>query len=120
MSTAALLSVIRSRKAVIGIVGQGYVGLPLALVFNESGFPVIGLDLDSKKVEALNRGESYIKHIGAERVANAVKTNTVHLGSSVVSSGCPPGGTPMARTVAELPPGHQPGRLGEGVSPRPD
>ena len=55
MSTAALLSVIRSRKAVVGIVGHGYVGLPLALVFNESGFPVIGLDLDSKKVEALNR-----------------------------------------------------------------
>ncbi len=72
MSTA-LLDRIHSRKAVVGIVGQGYVGLPLALVFNEAGFPVVGLDLDPKKVDALNRGESYIKHIGAERVANAVE-----------------------------------------------
>ncbi len=73
MSTA-LLDRIRSHQAVVGIVGQGYVGLPLALVFTEAGFPVIGLDLDPAKVDALNRGESYIKHIGAERVATAVKT----------------------------------------------
>ena len=46
MSTAALLDLIRSRKAVVGIVGQGYVGLPLALVFAEAEFPVVGLDLD--------------------------------------------------------------------------
>ena len=69
-----LLDRIRSRKAIVGIVGQGYVGLPLALVFNEAGFPVVGLDLDPAKVDALNRGESYIKHIGAARVAKAVKT----------------------------------------------
>jgi UDP-N-acetyl-D-glucosamine dehydrogenase len=70
----ALLERIRSRQSVVGIVGQGYVGLPLALVFNEAGFPVVGLDLDPAKVEALNRGDSYIKHIGAGRVADAVKT----------------------------------------------
>jgi UDP-N-acetyl-D-glucosamine dehydrogenase len=58
----------------VGIIGQGYVGLPLALVFNEAGFPVIGFDLDPAKVEALNRGESYIKHIGTDRVARAVKS----------------------------------------------
>lgn len=81
MPTATLLDRIRSRKAVVGIVGQGYVGLPLALVFNEAGFPVIGLDLDPKKVDALNRGESYIKHIGAERVANAVKTGRLRASS---------------------------------------
>jgi UDP-N-acetyl-D-glucosamine dehydrogenase len=69
-----LLARIHSREAIVGIVGQGYVGLPLALVFNEAGLPVIGLDLDPAKVEALNRGESYIKHIGAARVARAVKT----------------------------------------------
>jgi UDP-N-acetyl-D-glucosamine dehydrogenase len=67
-----LLTRIRSRSAVIGIIGQGYVGLPLALVFEAAGFPVRGFDVDSKKVEALNRGESYIKHIGSERVALAV------------------------------------------------
>lgn len=69
-----LLDRIHSRKAVIGIVGQGYVGLPLALVFNEAGFTVVGFDSDMAKVTALNKGASYIKHIGAERVANAVKT----------------------------------------------
>jgi UDP-N-acetyl-D-glucosamine dehydrogenase len=67
-----LLDRIQSRSARIGIIGQGYVGLPLALVFREAGFPVVGFDLDSKKVEALRRGESYIKHIGPERVAAAV------------------------------------------------
>lgn len=73
MSIAALLDRIHSRQAIVGIIGQGYVGLPLALVFAEAGFPVVGLDLDSAKVEALNRGESYIKHIGADRVAQAVR-----------------------------------------------
>jgi UDP-N-acetyl-D-glucosamine dehydrogenase len=70
-----LLARIESRKARVGIVGQGYVGLPLALVFCEAGFPVVGLDLDPVKVDALNSGESYIKHIGARRVADAVKSN---------------------------------------------
>src|SRR5512134_3841520 len=69
-----LLDLIRSRKATVGIVGQGYVGLPLALVFNEAGFPVIGFDSDAAKVTALNKGESYIKHIGADRVKKAVQS----------------------------------------------
>ena len=66
---ADLIAMIQARTARIGIIGQGYVGLPLALVFAEAGFPVVGFDVDSRKVEALNRGESYIKHIGAGRVA---------------------------------------------------
>jgi UDP-N-acetyl-D-glucosamine dehydrogenase len=63
---------ISSRSAVVGIVGQGYVGLPLALVFFEAGFRVVGLDVDPEKVAAIGRGESYIKHIGPERVRAAV------------------------------------------------
>ncbi len=69
-----LLAGIQSRSARIGIIGQGYVGLPLALVFREAGFPVIGFDLDPAKVEALRRGESYIRHIRAERVAHAAES----------------------------------------------
>jgi UDP-N-acetyl-D-glucosamine dehydrogenase len=65
---------IRDRSAQIGVIGQGYVGLPLALVFGEAGYRVTGFDLDSNKVQAINRGESYIKHIGPERVAAAVKS----------------------------------------------
>lgn len=66
-----LLGSIATRSARVGVIGLGYVGLPLALVFEEAGFPVLGFDVDSKKPEALLRGESYIKHIGPERVAAA-------------------------------------------------
>jgi len=71
--TKDLIERIHSRKVTVGIVGQGYVGLPLALVFNEASFRVVGFDSDPVKVAALTRGESYIKHIGADRVAAAVK-----------------------------------------------
>jgi UDP-N-acetyl-D-glucosamine dehydrogenase len=63
---------VAERKITVGVIGQGYVGLPLALVFEEAGFQVVGLDIDEKKVQALARGESYIKHIGPERVARAL------------------------------------------------
>jgi len=66
------LARITDRSAVVGIIGQGYVGLPLALVFEEAGFRVRGFDLDPKKVDALTRGESYIRHIGSDRVAAAI------------------------------------------------
>ncbi len=67
----ALLERIDDRTATVGVIGQGYVGLPLALVFVEAGFSVLGFDVDPEKVAALNRGESYIRHIGPERVAAA-------------------------------------------------
>ena len=52
----------------IGVIGLGYVGLPLSLQFARSGVSVLGLDIDTRKVTALNRGESYIKHIEPEAV----------------------------------------------------
>jgi UDP-N-acetyl-D-glucosamine dehydrogenase len=67
-----LFQKIEDRTAVVGVIGQGYVGLPLALVFSEAGFRVTGFDVDPRKVEAISRGESFIKHIGPERVAAAV------------------------------------------------
>jgi UDP-N-acetyl-D-glucosamine dehydrogenase len=63
---------IKDKTATIGVIGQGYVGLPLALVFAEAGFRVTGFDVDPRKIEALGRGESYIKHIGPERVGVAL------------------------------------------------
>jgi UDP-N-acetyl-D-glucosamine dehydrogenase len=57
----------------IAIVGLGYVGLPLSLQFARSGAKVLGLDIDQKKVDALSKGQSYIKHISAESIAAAVK-----------------------------------------------
>jgi len=69
----ALLKKLQDKRARIGVVGLGYVGLPLALRFSEAGFPVTGLDIDSDKVQALNGGRSYIAQIPAERVAQAAK-----------------------------------------------
>lgn len=69
-----LLSKIASREAVVGIVGLGYVGLPLLLCYSEKGFPVLGFDIDAKKCEALAQGTSYIKHIPSERITGAVAT----------------------------------------------
>lgn len=57
------------RVNTVGIVGLGYVGLPLALRFVEAGVPVLGFDIDVSKVDALNAGRSYIKHIGDAAVA---------------------------------------------------
>jgi UDP-N-acetyl-D-glucosamine dehydrogenase len=61
--TAELLQKIESRQARIGIVGMGYVGLPLALLFSDARFRVTGFDIDSRKVDTLNRGGSYIVRI---------------------------------------------------------
>ncbi len=60
----------------IAIIGLGYVGLPLSLQFARSGVTVLGLDIDPAKVEALNAGRSYIKHISAEAIAAAVQAKT--------------------------------------------
>jgi len=58
-----LLARIKERTAVVGIVGLGYVGLPLAIHFGRQGFRVVGFDVDRSKIECLERGCSYIKHI---------------------------------------------------------
>ncbi|MFY9366965.1 MAG: nucleotide sugar dehydrogenase [Brevefilum fermentans] len=58
----------RDRSARVGVVGIGYVGLPLAVVFAEAGFTVVGVDPDVEKVETINRGESYILDVSSERV----------------------------------------------------
>jgi UDP-N-acetyl-D-glucosamine dehydrogenase len=59
----------------VAIVGLGYVGLPLSLQFARSGVQVLGLDIDPDKVEALNQGRSYIKHVTAESVAEQVQAH---------------------------------------------
>ena len=60
----------------IAVVGLGYVGLPLSLQFARAGVEVLGLDVDQQKVDALNAGESYIKHIAASDIAAVLKNGT--------------------------------------------
>lgn len=69
-----LLSKIKKDEAIIGIIGLGYVGLPLALAFTGKRFKVLGFDIDAKKIKALENGECYISHIEAARVKQAVKS----------------------------------------------
>jgi len=64
---------IAARTAKVGIIGLGYVGLPLACLFAEKGFTVIGFDIDPKKIEVLNAGRSYIRHIPAARIRPLVR-----------------------------------------------
>jgi UDP-N-acetyl-D-glucosamine dehydrogenase len=64
---------IETREARIGIVGLGYVGLPLALLFSEERFSITGFDIDSSKVATLNRGDSYIVRISGAEIQSAQK-----------------------------------------------
>ena len=72
-SMSNLNQAIADRKAVIGVVGLGYVGLPLLSVFHRAGFSVIGFDTDPKKISALSAGENYLKHLG-ESLVSEMKT----------------------------------------------
>ncbi len=64
-----LLSRIHDHTAVVAVVGLGYVGLPLAVAFAERGFPVVGIDVDPRKIDSLNSGESYVQDIPSPRLA---------------------------------------------------
>lgn len=66
-----LVAKLNDKSAVIGIVGLGYVGLPLMMRYSEVGYKVLGIDIDDEKVKKLNRGESYIEHIKAQSIAAA-------------------------------------------------
>lgn len=68
-----LIDKLSNHTARVAVVGMGYVGLPLAVVFAEAGFDVTGIDLDTRKVTTLNKGESYILDIPTEKVAGLVK-----------------------------------------------
>jgi UDP-N-acetyl-D-glucosamine dehydrogenase len=94
---------ISRREACVGILGLGYVGLPLAVEFASAGLPVVGLDLDGRKVEAVNAGRSYIKDVDQERLAGLVRGGTLRASTDLDELGrcdaiiiCVP--TPLSKT----------------------
>ncbi len=72
MDAHSFIERIERKQAVVGIVGLGYVGLPLVITFAKKGFTLIGFDIDPSKVEKLNRGQSYIKHIPAAATSELI------------------------------------------------
>ncbi|MBI1785081.1 nucleotide sugar dehydrogenase [Candidatus Sumerlaeota bacterium] len=71
-AASAFISRVKSRAARVGVVGLGYVGLPLVMEFCRAGFEVIGFDIDPEKARKLNRGESYIGHIPAAAIKQLI------------------------------------------------
>ncbi len=69
-----LIEKLKDRSATVAVIGLGYVGLPLATVFAEAGFSVIGVDPNQKKINMLNQGVSYISDIPTNRIAPLVKS----------------------------------------------
>ncbi len=67
-----VVAALNSRTSKIGIVGLGYVGLPLALRYSEEGFKVVGFDIDNAKVKSLKERKTYIEHISDEKISGAV------------------------------------------------
>ena len=62
-----LIAKIKDNKAKIGIVGMGYVGVPLGIEFAESGLEVVGFDTDAEKINNINSGKQIMKHISSEK-----------------------------------------------------
>ena len=75
-SANALITRFTSRHAVVGIMGLGYVGLPLAATFAEGGFSVVGFDVDADKIDQLRHGRSYIRHVAADRFQTILRAGT--------------------------------------------
>ena len=73
MDFASVEKRIRDKTALVGIMGMGYVGLPLVRTFGNAGFATLGYDIDNEKIKLLNAGKSYIKHIPSSTVAELVK-----------------------------------------------
>jgi UDP-N-acetyl-D-glucosamine dehydrogenase len=84
-TSAALLERIHARTATVGVVGLGYVGLPLAVEFARAGFTTVGIDLDARKVDAVNQGTSYIPDVATAEVARLVAAGRLRATTDVAS-----------------------------------
>jgi len=74
---------LKDHSGVVGIVGMGYVGLPLALAFAEAGFRVIGFEIDEDKIKNLKASKNYLRHIDEKRIKNAVESKKLEPTSNI-------------------------------------
>ncbi|HEY2906340.1 MAG TPA: NAD(P)-binding domain-containing protein, partial [Vicinamibacterales bacterium] len=102
-TNSTLLDRIRSKQAHIGVIGLGYVGLPLAVEFALAGFHVTGFDVDASKIDAINRGHSYIPDVSQHELEKVVKSghlratsDSAQLANMDVADICVP--TPLRKT----------------------
>src|SRR5437868_8441543 len=77
VGAAVLAEKIRTRTARVGVIGLGYVGLPLAVEFAKAGFTVTGIDVQQSKVDLVNKGESYIQDIPTATLAALVQSGKI-------------------------------------------
>ena len=82
----SLIDRIRAKQAKVGIIGLGYVGLPLAVEFARNGFDVTGFDVDQQKIEAITAGKSYIPDVPDVELYRAVKGEPISSGASAAAS----------------------------------
>lgn len=73
MTSTEFVSAIHTKRVTVGIIGLGYVGLPLGIEFSLHGFSVLGFDIDARKIDSIERRETYIKHISSDKIAEAVE-----------------------------------------------
>ena len=85
-SSEQLKTRIQQHQARVGIIGLGYVGLPLALLYSEQKFPVTGFDIDARKVDTLAKGGSYIYRIAPEEIQAAKAQGFSATGEIVIST----------------------------------
>jgi UDP-N-acetyl-D-glucosamine dehydrogenase len=79
MAIDQIIKKIEKKEARVGIIGMGYVGLPLVLRFCEEGFQILGFDVDSKKVAQLKKGRSYLKSIPSSRISQFIRSGHLHV-----------------------------------------
>ena len=86
---STLAAKLSDRSAVVGVVGMGYVGLPLLAAFHRAGFPVLGFDVDPAKVEQLRAGRNYLSHLGATLVSDMLAAGRFDATADVARLGEP-------------------------------
>ena len=72
-----LIDKINDKSAKVGVIGLGYVGLPLAIEFTNAGYEVMGIDIDKNKVNSINSGKNYIKDVKNDVLKNATKISVL-------------------------------------------